>query len=100
MPTIIALCNAGWDPVTLATVDPPSVLIERFGPKDGALYFTARNQAQLAVEAAVALDSQALGLALPQIVTRLPSARAVPVKDGCLRDTIEAGVACAYRVKR
>jgi hypothetical protein len=70
MPIIIALCEAGWEPVTHATVEPLEVLIERFGPTDGALYLTARNTGEEPVTADFTVDAAALGVDVPTRVIR------------------------------
>ena len=44
MPLIIAIAEAGWEPVTHATTGDPHVYVERFGPDgDGNVYFTLLN---------------------------------------------------------
>jgi len=98
MPVIIALCEAGWEPVTYATVEPGELLLERFGPNEGKLYLTARNVQEQAVTATFTVDAAALGVDLPTKVVRLPGQRKITVKGNRFEDTIEAGVTCAYQL--
>ncbi|NOX53346.1 MAG: hypothetical protein GXP27_02685 [Planctomycetes bacterium] len=46
MPILRRLSAAGWQPVTGATCSNESIRLERFGPKDGRVYFTVFNAGQ------------------------------------------------------
>ena len=100
MPIIIALCEAGWEPVTHATVKPTAVIVERFGPTGDALYLTAHNTGNEPVTAAFTVDAAALGVDTPVMVIRLPGQRKMAVREGRFEDTIQAGTTCAYRLSR
>ena len=98
MPIIIALCEAGWEPVTYATVEPAEVIVERFGPSEGRLYLTARNPGEEPITATFTVDAAALGIEPPSKAVRLPGGREVAVEAGRFEDTIEPGVTCAYQI--
>jgi hypothetical protein len=100
MPIIIALCEAGWEPVTHASAEPGPILLERFGPREGRLYFTARNPGDEPVETTITVDTDALGVGPPKAVTRLPDGRSIPVAERRFKDRLEAGTTCAYRIIR
>jgi len=99
MPVIIALCEAGWEPVTHAAIEPASVLLERFGPRDGKLYLTARNPGQEPASITVALQIPQLGLPqTPTRAVRLPDTREIPIVDARFQDTLAPGLTCAYQL--
>jgi len=99
MPTIIALCEAGWEPVTHARADSPELLLERFGPRDGALYLTARNPGEEPLTATVSVDWRRLGVEPGERVSRLPSGVEIEVAGGAFTDTLQSGETCAYRLR-
>jgi len=98
IPIIIALCEAGWEPLTHAEVEPAEILVERFGPHEGKLYLTARNTGKQAVAATFTVDIAALKIDPPTKVIRLPGGREISIKRGRFQDTIESAVTCAYQV--
>lgn len=98
MPTIIALAEAGWEPVTHARTEPEAVLVERFGGGGGPLYLTARNEASEPVEVSIEVDWAALGCSAPAAARRLPADRAVALVDGRIADSLAAGETCAYEI--
>ena len=98
MPTIIALCQAGWEPVTYASAEPDTILLERFGPTHGRLYLTARNESSRGVTVTVTVQTASLHIAAPTRVKRLPGGRGIAFEDGRFQDTLEPGVTCAYQV--
>jgi len=98
MPIVIALCEAGWEPVTYARAEPPDVIVERFGPGDGKLYLTARNTGEEPVTATFTVGAAALGIEAPGKALRLPDEREIAAKENRFEDTIEAGVTCAYQL--
>jgi hypothetical protein len=98
MPVIIALGEAGWEPVTWVTVQPETVQVERFGPRHGEVYLTVRNPGAQALAVTLTLDRAALQLAGPLQAVRLPDGRAVTLAQDQLRDTLAGGETCAYRI--
>lgn len=72
MPVILAMAEAGWEPIPEARSSVPAVCVERFGPRDGALFFSCRNDGDAAVSARVAVDWAALRLRPAAAATRLP----------------------------
>jgi hypothetical protein len=70
IPIIRELSEAGWEPLTYATVDSSDVLIERFGEwDDHSVLFTLRNDAATELSVNVAIDAQALGIAEEELDT-------------------------------
>jgi len=61
IPEIIALNQAGWEPVTQATTSNPQVYIERYG-SGSPLYFTLRNMTTSAITTTVWVNLDDLGL--------------------------------------
>ncbi len=61
IPLIKLIADAGWEPVTLATVSPGALRIERFG-NAGNLYFTIRNNGSTDIPCTVTLDLSGLGV--------------------------------------
>ncbi|MFA4016468.1 MAG: hypothetical protein RUDDFDWM_001578 [Candidatus Fervidibacterota bacterium] len=55
------LSSAGWEPITGARVDPPTVRLERFG-KDSEIYLVAHNTEEKQVKATIHLELDTLGL--------------------------------------
>ncbi len=98
MPTIVALAEAGWEPVTHARAG-PEVLLERYGPAQAGAYLAARNEGEEAVEATITVDWERLGIEAPTAVTRLPEGREVALVDGRIVDSISAGETCVYRLR-
>lgn len=98
MPVIIALGEAGWEPVTHAAVEPGAVLLERFGPKDGTLFLTACNPGTQALTVTITVDAAALGFTSPAKAVRLPGGRELAVVANRFQDTLEPGVTCGYRL--
>jgi hypothetical protein len=76
------LAAAGWEPITGARVEPPTVRLERYGSK-GTIYLVAHNPTQEAVQATVQVDAAALGLKAFQAAL-LPSNEALPATGGKL----------------
>lgn len=98
MPTIIALAQAGWEPVTYAQAD-PAVLLERYGPADAGAFLAARNEGAEPVATAITVQWERLGIEPPASVTRLPEGREIALTDGRIADTIGAGETCVYRLR-
>jgi hypothetical protein len=58
IPIIKRVAEAGWQPVTLASVDNSNLLIERFGPSpDGTVYFTLMNESAMLQTAHLSLSN-------------------------------------------
>ncbi|OGV66829.1 MAG: hypothetical protein A3K18_30280 [Lentisphaerae bacterium RIFOXYA12_64_32] len=77
MPTIIAMAEAGWEPITQARSDAPTVCVERFGPKDGKVYFSFRNDGDKPASAHIAVDWTGLGLKPAVSAIRQPEGETV-----------------------
>lgn len=74
IPVCAALSRAGWQPVTRAHSDTPTVYVERFGPgADGRTYLTVFNDAQEPTTATITLDLEAMGIARPSLREVLPN---------------------------
>ncbi len=56
IPIFRALAQAGWHPLRHAVVEPAEIWLERFGPRDGLLYFTLHNPTDKAADASVVLQ--------------------------------------------
>ncbi|MBM3498385.1 MAG: hypothetical protein FJX74_06905 [Armatimonadetes bacterium] len=52
---------AGWEPITHARVDPPTIRLERFGSAPH-VYLVAHNPTDAPVTAKVTFDARAMGL--------------------------------------
>lgn len=98
MPTIIALAEAGWEPVTYAQAE-PAVLLERYGPADAGAFLAAHNEGAEPVATTITVEWARLGIAPPATVTRLPAGRAIALIGGRITDTIGAGETCVYRLR-
>lgn len=98
MPTIIALCEAGWEPITYATTAPAPILVERFGPRGGKLYLTAHNPTDQPVTVTFSVDLAALGIGQLVQVQRLPEDKQITVQGAGFTDVLEPSVTCAYRL--
>jgi len=79
MPLIQEIARAGWEPLTWARSDDPRVYVERYGPKDGAIYFTVMNSGERSCRTRVTADMGALRFARPTAMEAL-SGRAVPLQ--------------------
>ncbi len=98
MPVVIALCEAGWEPVTHAAVQPPGLLVERFGPRGDKLYFTVRNESAKAAAFSVAVDLAALRFPSPRRVLRLPERKSVTWRGARFQDSLAPGCTRAYEL--
>ena len=57
-----AMSEAGWHPVTCATLDDPDLWIERYGPQaEGPVYFAIRNPTAEARTATLAVEPGGFG---------------------------------------
>lgn len=63
IPIIRDLSEAGWEPLTFATVDSSDVMIERFGDwSDNCVFFTLKNTGASPVAATITIDAESLGI--------------------------------------
>ena len=53
---------AGWQPVTHARCDRKDLLVERYGPADGQVYFAIFNPSLSAARAHLTIDAKAIGM--------------------------------------
>jgi len=96
IPTILALAEAGWEPITHARSDAP-IWLERFGPKDGRLFVSVRNPTKSDVLAHVAVDWSTLGVTAPEHGLRLPDGVEIrPSPDGTWEARLSAGEVAVY----
>lgn len=56
------LALAGWEPTTRARSSNPAVFVERFGPRQGVIWFSLLNEEQQAQSTTLAIDLQPFGL--------------------------------------
>ncbi|MHB9010040.1 MAG: hypothetical protein ACYDC1_24270, partial [Limisphaerales bacterium] len=84
LPLIKQVAEAGWEPVTGADCDNPSILIERFGAgTDDGLYFTLRNDTAMTQSGALRLSLPVAARVSPAGVTELLSGkRLTELADG------------------
>jgi hypothetical protein len=90
LPLIKRVAEAGWQPVTEARCDNPSIFLERFGPDaGGAVYFTVMNESARLQRGGVTISSSALKLGgrvvLQEMVSGRPlglAGRRIPVTLG------------------
>jgi hypothetical protein len=87
IPIIKRIAAAGWEPVTLASGNVPTVRIERFG-KAGDLYFTVRNNGNREVQCIIAPDLIELKLSGKLSATELVSNKPVKVENNKMYLTI------------
>lgn len=89
MPLIRRTAIAGWQPVTAVRAEPPSILLERFGPDgSGTHYLTVLNPGATDQDAVISLDR----LKPPPDSTReLLTDTAVPLRKGRLLLSVPAG---------
>ncbi|HUS81522.1 MAG TPA: hypothetical protein VM283_09665, partial [Armatimonadota bacterium] len=102
MPVIIALCEAGWEPVTLARIEPEGALIERFGLGVGRpgteLYLVAHNPTDETLAVTITPDFAELGIEAPGQVEALPGGGQIAVAGGAFADTLAPRQTRAYRL--
>jgi hypothetical protein len=78
LPLIQRIAEAGWQPVTEAACDNPSIYVERFGPDTGgAVYFTLMNESAQPQRGTVTVNAAALKLNGPLAVEELVSGKAL-----------------------
>ncbi len=80
---------AGWQPVTGARTDNPSILLERFGPDAlGIVYLSVLNDSANAQEATIALDLLTRRATVPERARELVTETALPIRDRKIRIAI------------
>jgi hypothetical protein len=62
VPIIKELAYAGWEPITYAESTDPSVKVERFGPKNGEIYFTLYNVASTPKKVSLEVETSKLNI--------------------------------------
>jgi hypothetical protein len=62
IPILRKLGAAGWEPVTHASTAADKIVIERFGPKDGSLFFTVYNESDREKQIVLSIDLPSLGV--------------------------------------
>lgn len=82
MPIFWALAAAGWEPVTLARVQPAGLIVERYGVPPGRLYLAVHNPDDTPATAQVTLDPALRTPALPPQATDLVTGAPYPVDAG------------------
>ena len=90
LPVIQRLSAAGWEPVTWARSNRPSVWLERYGTH----YLTALNSGDVPAEAQIRIDAARLwpGVARPRLVIRdALTGENIPVNGTIVRLTLQAG---------
>lgn len=100
LPLIKRIAEAGWQPVTRAVCDNPSIQIERFGPgKDGATFFTLMNDTAQ-VQAGELRPAFVGGpTATPSAVTNLLDGARLPWNGTGWPVTLPAGSVTVVRVE-
>src|SRR5262249_16032555 len=89
-PLIKRVAEAGWQPVTAAACDNPSLWVERFGPDAaGTVYFTLLNDTPQLQEGQLAIDTAALHLPADLPARELISAPSVPASAGRLSAALQ-----------
>jgi len=89
IPIIKQIASAGWQPVTFASSNVPSVRVERFG-NAGDLYFTIRNNGNQDAKCIVTPDLSALKISGKLSATELVSNQPVKVENNKLYLNISA----------
>ena len=87
VPLCRLVAEAGWEPLTGAVSDNPSVIVERFGRQPGVCYLTVYNLAETRQKAEVTLTA----LAEPTASKERGTGQTVVWKDRCTTFDLEAG---------
>jgi hypothetical protein len=90
IPIIKRIAAAGWEPVTLASVNSESIRIERFGNGEN-LFFTLRNNGSKDISCTVLLDLKALAISGNITGSELVAGEKVTVKGNKIVVDIPAG---------
>ncbi len=86
MPLIKRVAEAGWEPITYATVDNHAVYLERFGPDaEGNMYLTILNNSTETQTAHVSINETKLNIELPDSLKDLVSEEGVQMTQGTTR---------------
>jgi hypothetical protein len=97
MPAIIAMAEAGWEPVTHATCEAPGICVERFGPKPGRLFFSVRNDGEKPAAARVSVNWNALGLRPQTEARRIPEEEKLTLDGDTIALQLNPGEVTALR---
>jgi hypothetical protein len=90
IPIIKQIASAGWEPVTLASGNPPSIRVERFGNAD-KLFFTVRNIGNDEVSCNILLNIKELGITGKYSANEMVGGQEVKVEKNRLYLKIAAG---------
>ena len=90
IPIIKQIAGAGWEPVTAAYVNSPSIRIERFGANSN-LFFTIRNNGDQENSCMISLDLEELGITGKIAAFEMVGEQAVSVEKNILYIKIPAG---------
>jgi len=87
IPTLRAMANAGWEPITMARAEPQTAIVERYGQPGGEIYIAVHNPTDQAVTVRVKLEAE-LGITSGR-ATDLVTGGSVMVEDGVLEVWLE-----------
>ncbi len=90
IPVIKKISEAGWEPVTYASVNSKAIRIERFG-KEGNLYFTVRNNGSSDIPCIITLDLMDLDVHTDPSVSEIVEGQPVKVSGNKLYLDVPAG---------
>ncbi len=99
-PIARALQAAGWEPITAARSDREEVSLERFGGRDGPLYFTVYNRSQSESAATVTIAGQLAKEAAVTTAVDVLTGTRQPLANGCFRTTVAARDVQVWRLER
>ncbi len=101
VPLCCEVSQAGWEPIPHATCSNADVWIERFGQaQDGPVFLTIMNASKATQQAAVAIDADALGVALPEVLTDDITAAAMPAENGAVAISLAPGQVMRFTLHR
>lgn len=98
VPIIKELAYAGWEPITYAESADPSIRVERFGPKNGQIYFTLYNTASTPRGASLEVETSKLNIPSHCLVSELLSG-ATYASISSVRSEIPPGGLAVVRCK-
>lgn len=90
IPIIKKIANAGWQPVTFARADSPSLRIERFGDSAN-LFFTVRNNGTRPISAHLIFDLKDLGIDGEIDANELVGGQHIKTEENKLMISVPAG---------
>jgi len=90
IPIIKQIAGAGWEPVTAATSNQPSLRIERFG-NNKKLFFTARNSGNKDIDGTIILNLGELGISGKFSAIEIVNGKPVKVEGNRLYLNVPSG---------